>query len=226
MPGKRQEIPEAGIVYGAQHFPTGMWYIGSTTNTLLFRKHTHLAEVHNLRNAQRTKFYKALAESEETDWVWGVHEHFDCITRSDLYAVESEYQRAFNSVEAGFNVTYAAVPEEQRKIARAEYHRAWYEQNHQSCKDREKERRKTKATVVKASAQTSYKTRRANGAIQQYVNANRDKINAQARAAKARRMEDPEYRARHKAMQRASYVARRDSAARRGSDAPVPPPGP
>lgn len=212
MPSKRQQLPEAGIIYGALHCPSGMWYIGSTTNTLLYRKHTHLADVHNIRNVQRTKFHQALAESDENDWIWGVHESFTSITRADLYAVEGDYQRAFNSVDEGFNLTYAAVPEEQRRIARAEYHKAWYAENHQSCKDREKVRRDTEQ--FKASSKASYNRRKPK--IQAYIDANRDRINAQNRATRARRMEDPEYRARHKAMQRANYVARRDAAARQG----------
>ena len=50
-----------------------------------------------------TKFQQALLASDEDDWTWGEHETFDNISKQDLMCAEGDYQRAFDSINNGFN---------------------------------------------------------------------------------------------------------------------------
>lgn len=94
-----------GIVYGAMH-ESGRWYIGSSIETLACRRFQHYAGAFSPAKSA-TKFMDALRETEEKDWIWGVHEEFHDVTIPDLRHIEDSYQTAFRSVEDGFNTIRA-----------------------------------------------------------------------------------------------------------------------
>lgn len=89
-----------GLVYGALHV-SGLWYVGSTTQTLYARRTQHLAQ----STIPVCKFHVAISETYLRDWVWVVLR--DNIPQQQLRHEESQYQLALDSVNAGFNSTYA-----------------------------------------------------------------------------------------------------------------------
>lgn len=94
-------------IYGAQHTPSGKWYIGSTMNSAKNREYDHKAQAHDIHRSTYPKFHEAIRTTDDSEWIWGVHEEIDDISKQDLLLLETEYQKAFDSVISGFNTNYA-----------------------------------------------------------------------------------------------------------------------
>ena len=175
------KVYPVGVVYGAMHCPSGKWYIGSSTKGLECRRYYHYAEAHDPTKKSVPKFHQALLGSEETDWIWGVHEEFQDISRADLLRAEGSYQRAFNSVADGFNsyhedntgkpvavrkrdnqviwnhnnlvrVSVPKKPQSEATEAKKEYHRQYYQANKEKWKVQGRKRQDDPVLKAKTAA--------------------------------------------------------------------------
>ena len=124
---------------------SGLWYIGSTTETLRCRRFRHFADAHSGKAADR-KFYKALLEHDESDWEWLELIDIEIPEKRFLHIVEAEYQRAFDSVQNGFNTNLAANTAEE-KVERARKHRRKRDADPQAREHHLTERKKRRVDV-------------------------------------------------------------------------------
>lgn len=119
--------PTDGMVYCALNRYDDKFYIGSTIDTMETRRYAHYSQAFSKRLKTRSKFHKALKATKEEDWDWFPLEEFTNITPTQLREHEGEYQRAADSVEHGYNTSYAAMDKSMTKQQhRARYkRRAW-----------------------------------------------------------------------------------------------------
>lgn len=111
------------------HCASGKWYIGSTGRGMDCRRYHHYAEAHDPTRKSKPKFHRALLDTEEDDWIWGVHQEFQDISRADLLRIEGDYQRAFDSVANGFNSYQEDNTKKPVAERKKENHVVWVDQH-------------------------------------------------------------------------------------------------
>ncbi len=101
-------------IYSVKHIPSGRYYIGSTTTSLIKRKQWHYLIA---RQRDTTDWCKLLNRVPEEELVWKVEAELMC-SDEDRRRLETKYQHMFNAIEGGFNERQAFCSEEDRKLQR------------------------------------------------------------------------------------------------------------
>lgn len=128
--------------------PSGLWYIGSTISSLQCRRFRHYADAHSGRALDR-KFYKALLEYDDSDWDWLELIEIEMDEKRFLHIVEAQYQRAFDSVQNGFNTNLAANTSEE-KDERQRKHRRKRDADPEAREQHLTERKKRRVETVQS----------------------------------------------------------------------------